>query len=90
MSPSRDLTSGQFKASLARHGMTLQGFMGYVDMGLPNHRLHVSGWNGGERRRDQLAYLLRERDRAIADCEAGRCGARAHEAAAIEKSTVAP
>jgi hypothetical protein len=69
----KDMTAAQFGASLKRHGMTPQGFMGYVDVGIPNHRLHISGWNGGERRRDQLAYLLKQRDLAVAKCESGKC-----------------
>lgn len=73
MSAQRDMTDAQFRAALTRHGMTPQGFMGYVDVGLPNHRLHVSGWNAGDRRRDRLAYLLQKRDEALELCASGEC-----------------
>lgn len=57
----RDITQRQFDAALARHGMRKAGFMGYVDIGVPGQEIHVSVWNAGDRRRAQLAYLLRQR-----------------------------
>lgn len=59
----RDLTQKQFAEALAQHGFKSQGWvLGYY--ALPNaQHVHVSALNGGKRRRDQLAYLLRENER---------------------------
>jgi len=56
----RDMSKRQFRAALKRHGIKPRGFLGYHDIG--NGTL-VSALNAGSRRRDQLAYLLRERDK---------------------------
>lgn len=55
----RDISKRQFLAALKRHGMTPQGFLGYVEV-LPGRLASIL--NAGTRRRDQLAYLLRCRD----------------------------
>ena len=67
----RDMTQQQFAEALARHGMKEQGFMGYVDVGIPGHSLHVSKLNAGSRRRSQLAYLLAAKEREMAECKCG-------------------
>lgn len=59
----RDMSKAQFEEALARHGMRHVGFMGYVELGIPGRRVSCSLWNAGKRRRDQLAYLLREKER---------------------------
>ena len=58
----RDLTKAQFDAACARHGFTWDGgiFM-YYDVG---HNVHVSILNAGTNRRAQLAYLIRESEKA--------------------------
>lgn len=67
----RDMTQRQFAEALARHGMREQGIMGYVDVGIPGHSLHVSKFNAGDNRRAQLAYLLRSKEREMEECECG-------------------
>lgn len=61
----RDLTAAQFAAALKRHGFEPVGFLGYFR--LPGTRRYVSALNAGPRRRDQLAYLIRQRDRTPAE-----------------------
>ncbi len=64
MSRVRDMTQAQFLAALKRHGWSEAGFMGYVNMPLPGGgSMNVSKLNAGSRRRDQLAYLLKARER---------------------------
>jgi hypothetical protein len=61
------MTEAQFQAALARHGMRIQGLPGYVCV-LPSESgagLHVYRYNAGKRRRDQLAYLLAEKENGI-------------------------
>lgn len=57
----RDLTHLQFVAALEKHGFGQPEALGYVDLGIPGHHIAASILNGGRRRRDQLAYLERER-----------------------------
>lgn len=59
----RDMTKAQFLAALQRHGMRWEGFMGYVNLGVPGRSICSSVYNAGMNRRAQLAYLLRERER---------------------------
>jgi hypothetical protein len=64
----RDLTRLQFVAALRRHGMEPVAF-GYVAVTSKSEgccELDVYAPNAGPRRRAQLAYLLRERDRYLA------------------------
>lgn len=67
----RDMTADQFRAALKRYGMTEGGFLGYIDVNVPGHHLHVCRYNAGKRHRDQLAYLLAERDRSMRECKCG-------------------
>ena len=59
----RDMTERQFQAALAKHGFGEVGHFGYVALPEPHSNVHVSLLNAGERRRDQLAYLLREAEK---------------------------
>ena len=61
----RDMSERQFRAALARYGFTAAGFMGYYNLGIPGRRVHASILNAGDRRRDQLAYLLRARKQNV-------------------------
>lgn len=54
----RDLTKAQFDAMVKKLGFQPQGFMGYYRLPIPGKHYCVSAWNGGKRRRDQLAYLV--------------------------------
>lgn len=51
----RDISKAQFDAACKRRGFR-HAFMGYFEVG---HGLSVYARNAGERRRDQLAYLIR-------------------------------
>lgn len=63
--PTRDMTQAQYREALRRYGFELIGFMGYYRLPAPCHNTSVSAWNANsERRRDKLAYLLREWDKA--------------------------
>lgn len=55
----KDMTVKQFCDALKRHGMTLTGVLGYVEVG---EGLAVSRFNAGYNRRRQLAYLLQEQE----------------------------
>lgn len=61
MAQSRDLTKAQFDAACERRGFKRTGFMGYYEIG---YNTSVSVLNAGRRRRDQLAYLIREAGKA--------------------------
>lgn len=63
---SRDMTVAQFNKALAKHGMkwTALGYVCVRDNG--KSRVCVYPGNAGPRRRAQLAYLIRERDRDAA------------------------
>ena len=54
----RDLTKKQFAKKLAKYNMIPQ-FGGYVDIG-KSSGLCVYRWNGGDKLRSQLAYLIAE------------------------------
>lgn len=58
----RDLTKQQFDAAIRRHGFQRQP-LGYF---MVDDRTAVCAANAGPVRRDQLAYLLQERDRVEA------------------------
>lgn len=68
----RDMSKKQFLAALAKHGMSMAGFMGYVNLGIPGEQISVSHWNAGDNFRAKLAHLLRERDKWIAKIEKER------------------
>ena len=53
----KDMTEAQFLDALKRYGMSLKPFMGYVGI---TDRVSVSRHNGGDTRREQLAYLIRQ------------------------------
>ena len=57
----RDLTVAEFKAACKRNGMEVDEYspLGYVKV---NDTTFVSRLNGGKRLRDQLAYLIQERN----------------------------
>lgn len=57
----RDLSQKQFDDACKRRGFENEGFMGYYK--LPQGCCSVSVWNVGKRRRDQLAYLIKENER---------------------------
>ena len=59
----RDLTAKQFERALVRHDFTREefSFMGYVCDNVTG--VHICPLNAGDRRRDQLAYLLAQRKR---------------------------
>jgi hypothetical protein len=57
---SRDMTKQQFDEAIKRNGFEPQGFMNYYKLPIPGHHFSVSALNGGNRRRDQLAYLLEQ------------------------------
>ena len=70
---SRDMSAAQFKAALKRNGMAPE-FAGYVKVATTANgsALSVYARNAGPRRRDQIAYLLREQERFIsAEAKAG-------------------
>lgn len=53
----RDLTQEQFEHRATKAGFRKGGFMGYWGLAsVPE--CHVSVWNAGKRRRDQLRYLM--------------------------------
>jgi len=53
----RDLTKAQFLKALEKNGMKIEpySFFGYVNVG---DGLSISRFNGGDRYRDQLSYLI--------------------------------
>lgn len=55
----RDLSRKQFLSALARRGIKPDAF-GYFDIG---NGVHSYARNGGSRRRSQLAYLIRQKER---------------------------
>lgn len=71
----RDMSETQFAEACARYGFIREGFMGYYRLPGPGHTC-VSVWNAGERRRDQLAYLIRENEKCQRNYAAKllRCG----------------
>lgn len=56
----RDMTKGQFREACKRHGFKPAGFMGYYEL---SGGVSASLFNAGKRRRDQLAYLIRENEK---------------------------
>lgn len=63
----RDMTQKQFDAACARYGFK-RTFLGYYAV-TPN--LHVYKFNAGDRRRDQLAYLIRMAEKELATAAGG-------------------
>lgn len=58
-STARDFSQREFDERCRKHGFSPAGFAGYYVISESPRRL-VSVLNAGTRRRDQLAYLLRE------------------------------
>ena len=58
----RDMTKREFDSACARYGFKPCGFMGYYS--LADAPVNVSILNAGKHRRAQLAYLLREYEKA--------------------------
>lgn len=59
----RDMSEKQFNDALKRYGMRAGvGIFGYVNLNIPGHHIEASGLNGGDTRRGQLAYLLKQRE----------------------------
>lgn len=62
---SRDMSKAAYQAALDKHGIKPTGFMGYMTVYRSEHgSSSVHPGNAGPKRRAQLAYLLREKDRA--------------------------
>lgn len=61
----RDLTKAQFDAACERRGFKRE-FMGYFNVG---YGLSVYARNAGDRRREQLAYLIRESEKAAKESQ---------------------
>jgi hypothetical protein len=61
----RDLSQKQLDTRLAKFGITRPryGFGGYYEVATNRGTINISAWNAGDRRRDQLAYLLNEQAR---------------------------
>jgi hypothetical protein len=59
----RDMSKKQFIEAVLRNGMSFEGFMGYVNLGVEGQHTSVSHLNAGNNYRAKLAYLLRERER---------------------------
>ena len=60
----RDMSVAQFQTAASKLGFKPAGFFGYWRLPPPFNKILICKGNGGERRRDQLAYLLHELDRA--------------------------
>lgn len=64
MAETRDMSKKEFGAACERRGFEPEGVMGYYRLNLPGRHHCVSVYNAGDRRRDQLAYLIREQEKA--------------------------
>jgi len=62
MSKRKDMSQKQFNNACKRHGFKSVGFMGYYIMPADSDT-HVSKWNIGDNRRNQLKYLLQQNER---------------------------
>lgn len=60
MKATRDFSKAQFDAAAEKYGFKPTGFMGYYNLPEPFSNTSVCKFNGGDRRRSQLAYLLAE------------------------------
>ncbi len=59
---SRDMTKAQFDRACAKYEFKPAGFMGYYSLGPALPDCLASVFNAGDRRRDQLAYLIESRN----------------------------
>src|SRR4051812_39150505 len=63
----RDMSKREFDEACKRHGLRAEGFLGYYAFNLPTGgQCCVSKWNAGPTRREQLAYLIQQKDKALA------------------------
>lgn len=60
----RDLTKTQLMAKLVNLGFKPSGFFGYCQLPQPCEHISVCSLNAGPSHRAQLAYLVREFERA--------------------------
>lgn len=67
----RDLTRAQFRARLEKENIGAPGFFGYCDLRIPRASILVSAWNAGDKRREQLRYLIRAKKQAMIGAEVG-------------------
>lgn len=68
----RDMSEKQFRAAIERHGMRIEGFMGYVNLGNGTNT-SVSMRNAGTTNlRAILAFLLRQLDERLRKIEKER------------------
>lgn len=67
----RDMSENEFKRALRRNGFDPPGFgpFGYIKLPVPGCHISVSRYNGGPTFRGQLAYLIREKNKALAELE---------------------
>ena len=66
---SRDMTKKEFARQLAKRGWTdRNSWLGYIECA----GISICARNAGDRRRDQLAYLIKQRRRMV---ELGHCDA---------------
>lgn len=56
----RDLTQAQFDKRCKEYGFKPIGFLGYYDI---SNGINISILNAGTNRRNQLAYLMRQKDK---------------------------
>jgi hypothetical protein len=63
---SKDLSEKEFIEACKRNGISSRKAMGYHDVGFG---YLVCAFNGGTRRRDQLAYLIKRRNAILAENE---------------------
>lgn len=57
MKQCRDISEAQFRKAAEKEGFKPEGF-GYWQLAAPHEKVSVCRFNGGERRRSQLAYLI--------------------------------
>lgn len=57
MAQTRDLSERQFREAALKMGFR-PGAFGYWELPAPHERVAVNRYNGGNRRRSQLAYLI--------------------------------
>jgi len=57
----RDTSQSEYERRLAAHGFVTEAFWGYWRKG----NISISELNAGPRRRDRLAYILKQYDRMV-------------------------
>lgn len=60
----RDMTKEAFRQKCEDYGFVPQGFLGYYSLASPCDNHHVSVLNAGPSRRERLAYLIAQQQRA--------------------------